>query len=146
MVHTVLCIVVSCIDVHNSFNPGLAYFGITIIPPFLLECKPPQEQWLGLFFLIFILYGGIVDEQSCVSFRCTAKWTVIHIHVSILFQILFPFRLLQNTEQSALCYTVGPCWLSILNIVVCTCQSQTPKLSLPCTFPLWGKLNHKLVF
>ena len=26
--------------------------------------------------------------------------SVIHIHVCILFQILFPFRLLQNTEQS----------------------------------------------
>ena len=24
-------------------------------------------------------------------------------------------------------YMVGPCWFSILNIVVCTCQSQTPK-------------------
>ena len=31
---------------------------------------------------------------------------VIHIHVSILFQILFPFRFLQNTEQSSLCYIV----------------------------------------
>ena len=29
--------------------------------------------------------------------------SIIHIHVSILFQILFPFRLLQNTEQSPLC-------------------------------------------
>ena len=48
---------------------------------------------------------------------------VIHVHVSILFQILFPFRLLQNIEQSSLCYTVGPCWLSVLNIVVCICQS-----------------------
>ena len=26
--------------------------------------------------------------------------SVIHIHVSILFQILFPFRLLHNVEQS----------------------------------------------
>ena len=42
----------------------------------------------------------------------------LHIHVSILFQILFPFRLLQNIEQSSLCYTVGPCWLSSLNIAV----------------------------
>ena len=25
-------------------------------------------------------------------------------------------------EQSFLCYPVGPCWLSILNIVVCICQ------------------------
>ena len=34
--------------------------------------------------------------------------SVIHIHVSILFQIIFPFRLLQNIEQHSLCYTVGP--------------------------------------
>ena len=45
--------------------------------------------------------------------------SVIHINVSILFRILFPFRLLQNTEQHSLCYTVGPCWLSILNRAVC---------------------------
>ena len=67
----------------------------------------------------------------------------IHIYVSILFQILFPFRLLQNIEQSSLCYTVGPCWLFILNIVVCTDQSQTPNLSLPPpTF--CGSLFHQL--
>ena len=30
--------------------------------------------------------------------------SVIHIHVSTLFQILFPFRLLQNIEQSSLFY------------------------------------------
>ena len=32
--------------------------------------------------------------------------SVIHIHVSILFQILFLFRLLHNIEQSSLCCTV----------------------------------------
>ena len=37
--------------------------------------------------------------------------SVMHIQVSILLQILFPFRLLQNIGQSSLCYTVGPCWL-----------------------------------
>ena len=35
--------------------------------------------------------------------------SIIHIRISILFQILFPFRLLQNIEQSSLWYTVGPC-------------------------------------
>ena len=44
--------------------------------------------------------------------------SVIHMHVSILLQILFPFRLLENIEQSSLCYKVGPCWLSVLNIAV----------------------------
>ena len=36
------------------------------------------------------------------------------IHLCILFQILFPYRLLQNTEYSSLCYTVGPFWIYIL--------------------------------
>ena len=34
---------------------------------------------------------------------------VIHIHMSIPFQILFPYRLLQNIEYSSLCYRVDPC-------------------------------------
>ena len=49
--------------------------------------------------------------------------SVTHIHGSVLFQILSLIRLLQNIEPSSLYYTVGPCWLSILNIAVCTCRS-----------------------
>ena len=40
-----------------------------------------------------------------------------HTHTHHFFQSLFPYRLLQNTESSSLCYTVGPCWLSILYIL-----------------------------
>ena len=46
--------------------------------------------------------------------------------MSILFQILLPFKLLHNIEQSSLCYTVGPCWLPVLNRAACVCPSQTP--------------------
>ena len=42
------------------------------------------------------------------------------------FQIILPFILLHNIEWRFLCYTVGSCWLSILNRAVCTCQPQTP--------------------
>ena len=35
-----------------------------------------------------------------------------------------------NFEQSSLCYTVSPCWLYILNIVMRTCPFQTPSLFL----------------
>jgi len=87
-------------------------------------------------FKIFVLYWIIVDLQ-CVSFKCTTKWfSYTYIHVSILFQILSPLKLLQNIEYSSLCYTVGPCWLSVLYIVVCTRKSQTLSLSLPSLFPL----------
>ena len=61
--------------------------------------------------------------------------SVIHTHVCTLFQVLFPFKLLQSIEQSSLGYTVGPCWLSILCILVCTCQSQTPNLFPAPAFP-----------
>ena len=49
-----------------------------------------------------VLVSGVQQSDS-----------VIYILVSILFQIIFPFRLLRSIEQSSLCYTVGP-WLSIL--------------------------------
>ena len=50
--------------------------------------------------------------------------SVMYIPVSIFFSNSFPIRLLQNIEQSSLCYTAGPCWLSVLNIAMCTCQLQ----------------------
>ena len=44
---------------------------------------------------------------------------ILSVNISIFFQILFLYRLLQNIEYSSLCYTVGPYWLAILYIVVC---------------------------
>ena len=49
--------------------------------------------------------------------------SVLHNVLSIL-QIIFLFWLLQNVEQSSLCYTVGSCWLFILYIAVCMCLGQ----------------------
>ena len=45
-----------------------------------------------------------------------------------------PFHPDCHIQQSCLCYTVGPCWLSILNIAVCTCPSQT-LYPFPLSFP-----------
>ena len=45
--------------------------------------------------------------------------SAIHRHIPILPQTPLIFRLPHNIEQSSLCYTVGPCWLSISNIAVC---------------------------
>ena len=41
-----------------------------------------------------------------------------HTHTHRLLHILFHYRLLQDTKYSFLCYTVGPCWLSIFCIVI----------------------------
>ena len=47
--------------------------------------------------------------------------SAIHIHVSILPQTPLQFGLPHNIEQSSMCYTVGFCWLSLLN------RAETPK-------------------
>ena len=59
-----------------------------------------------------------------------------------LFQIIFHDRLLQNIEYCSLCYKVNPYCLSILCIVVCTCQLHTCNRSLS-TFPFG---NYQFVF
>lgn len=38
------------------------------------------------------------------------------MHISVPFQIPFPYRLLHSIEQITLCYSVGTCYLSILYI------------------------------
>ena len=61
----------------------------------------------------------------------------IDMYISIFFFVIFPhYSLLQDIEYSSLCYTVGPCWLSVLYILVCICQYQTPSLPPP-TSPFW---------
>ena len=87
---------------------------------------PPGKSLCRSFkiFLINLFNWMIVDLQCHVHFRCTEQWfsyTYIHTYIHVPFQILFPYSLLQNIEYSSLCYTVGPCWLSILYIVVCIC-------------------------
>ena len=89
----------------------------------------------------FVFYIGVELINNVVLMSGVQQSdSVIHIYVSILFQILFPFRLFQKIERSSLCDTVDPCWLSILNIAVCTCQSQAPILSFPP--PLLPTGNH----
>ena len=51
------------------------------------------------------------------------------IHMYTFFFII-SIMAYHDIEYSSLCYTLGPC-PSILHVIVCTCQSQTPTPSLP---------------
>ena len=64
----------------------------------------------AFYFFRFLEGTSIIDNNVVLVSGVQQSDSVIHIHVSTLVQILFPFRLLQNTEQSSLCYTVGPYW------------------------------------
>ena len=58
----------------------------------------------------FQVYSKVT--QLCV---CVCVYTYIQF---FLLYILFHFRLLQDIQQSSLGYTVGPCWLTILYMVL----------------------------
>ena len=64
------------------------------------------EAYIGAQFIKNVLVSGVQQRDS-----------VAHIHVFIIFQFFFLFKLLQNIEQSSSCYTIGPYWLSVLSIV-----------------------------
>ena len=90
---------------------------------------------LNLLFSTFkkcLFYNGAWFTNNAVLVSVVHQSdSVIQIHVSTLFWIICSFRLLQNINHNSLWYTVGLYWLLILNITVCTCQSQTPNLSIP---------------
>ena len=71
-------------------------------------------------------HARITDLQCCDSLGGQQRDSAINICVLILPQSPLPSRLPYNTEQSSVCYTAGPCWLSILNTAERTCPSQTP--------------------
>ena len=88
-----------------------------------------------LFFNFLFSIGVELIENIVTVSGVQQSDSVMHIRVSILFS----FRLLPNSEQSSLCYTVGPCWLSVLRIAVCTCQPQSRNLFLPLVTVLFSK-------
>ena len=86
--------------------------------------------FLKLYFVLE--YRQLTNNVVRVSGR-QKKDSAIHIHVSILPQTPLPPRLPNNIKQSSLCYTVAPCWLTILNIA---CVPVHPKLPYYLFLPL----------
>ena len=81
---------------------------------------PPRDSnficlWQGPGICIFLknlFYWSMVDLQCCISLGCIEKWfSYTKIYSFFLFQILFLYRLFQNTEYSSPCYTIYPCYL-----------------------------------
>ena len=71
-----------------------------------------------------------ISVDCFIFFGGGAKFFLIYFKF-----FLFPYGLLQNIEHSCLCYKVGPCWLSIVSVVVCSCSFQTSNSSLPLSHP-----------
>ena len=85
-----------------------------------------SDRGLILLFMIFrkILFCLILDYSRftmLMLYWFQIYLQVVHTHIATVFQILFPFRLLQNIEESSLCCTVSPCCLFVLYVAVRVC-------------------------
>ena len=88
----------------------------------VLEQLHHQIYFLELFYFIL----GYSQVTTLWYFQVNGKGTQ-HAYTCIhLPQTPLTSRLPHNVEQSSMCYTVDPCWLSILNTAVWTCPSHTP--------------------
>ena len=85
-----------------------------------------QTTWMSFFFLLnFIFCIGVEPINNFVTVS-GEQWrdSAIHMHVSILPQTVLPSRLPHNIEQSSLGYSVGLCWLSTLNTLICLTNNR----------------------
>ena len=82
-----------------------------------------RSVWTGQYFFFFLTFYFILEYSRSTIMIVSGgqqKDSAIHINVSIFPQTPLPSRLLHNIEQSSLCYTADPCWLSIFSREVCT--------------------------
>ena len=98
-------------------------------------------------FFNFFFYTGVQPVNNAVIVPgAEQRDSAIHAHVSILPQTPLPSRLPRNIKQSSLCYTKGPCWLSVLNIAVRVHgDSKLPNYPSSLSFLTPSPGNHKFV-
>ena len=132
---TQLHIYMCCCAVHSCRVLLFAtLWSVACQAPLSLEF-PRQEHWSGLPFPP----QGDLPDPGIASPALSGRFFTIKspgkpvIHSFFFFFHIFPYGLSQAIGYSSLCYTVGPCCLSILSVIVCVYQPQTPRpsLSLP---------------
>ena len=81
-----------------------------------------KTGWMSCGPVLFLTYFFV----SGYSRLTVLWWFQVNSERAEPYIAMYPFspkrpsRLPHNIEQSCLCYRVGPCWLSMLNIAVCT--------------------------
>ena len=97
------------------------------------------------FFFFFCFHFFFFEVQliyNVVSISAVQQSDSVLYIQTFFFKYSFPLWFIPEIGCSSLCYTDGPCCLSILNVRVCIYQPQIPSPSLSLPTPLG---NHKSV-
>ena len=85
----------------------------------------------GLFFVLFLIEVQLIYNTMLISGVHHDNSVYMHIYICVCVCILFPSRLLQNIEDSSLCYIIGPSWLWQLVINFYYVSMVLSSLSMP---------------
>ena len=100
----------------SSFFISIFIFPIRCPILWSISLLPSSCFILSSWFLIFFFFNWRIVDLYCFSFRCMAKGLSF---IYILFHyIRYRILLLQDIDYCSLCYSVSPCCLSTLYIVV----------------------------
>ena len=107
----------------HSFLPPFCFCGSLLLPF--------SSSWPICIFWILLpcSYNAVWMWSPCLfndPLALTYLFTYMYWYMYLCFFRFFPHLGCYITWAEVLCYVVGPCCLSILNIAVCTCPSQTP--------------------
>ena len=94
----------------------------TVSPFFSHEVMGPDAMIL-VYWMLSFKPAFSLSSFTFIKKLLSCSLSAIRVRVSVIyiFNILFHYGLSQNVESSFLCYTVRPCCLSILHIIVCIC-------------------------
>ena len=118
---------------HKDYTINLCCICLSYVNPPVSVSIHPKVHLIFFFFFKFYFVLGYSQLTNDVVIVSGEQWrdSAICIHVFILCHTPLPSSLLHSLEQNSMCYTVVPCWLSILNIAVCTRPFKLPNYSFP---------------
>ena len=105
-----------------------------------MDSNPEPVIWIWFFTCKMRFLTSSIVDLHCASFRCIAKW-FSYIYIHVFFLILVHYGFLQHAECRSLCYTLNPCCLSILYIMI---SVNLIFLVYPSPIPFPG--NHTFCF
>ena len=108
--------------IYHVVSPVISYISIKSVGFHVYEADTIFNLTLVLLILCCCYFNFLSRYKIYNVVLVSGVQHYIFVVVAVsLFQILFYYRLLQDTENSSLCHMTGLCCLSVLYIALCIC-------------------------
>ena len=120
VIYTYICILFYILF-HYGLSQGIEYSGASLVAQMVKNLPAMQETWVQSLSWDDPLEKEVATHSSILAWRIPWKDESGGLQSIRLQRVRCDWATMTFIEYSSLCYTVGPCCLSILYIVVCIC-------------------------